>query len=95
MSTYEEWPLEFVRIVEKIRQPLLSAGFRFDYEELFEQLGIAVLVLKHKVPTSKTNLLGLAIYDRLARIPYKKRKELIRRLSRFYVRIIRSRDAQV
>ncbi len=92
MPRYEKWPHEFVRIVEKIRQPLLAAGFRFDYEELFEQLGIVVLIFRHKTSLHKTNLLGLAIYDKLYRIPYRKRKELITRLSKFYVTIIRSRD---
>lgn len=64
----------------KIGKRLAEAGFRYDYDELFYQFCLAVLVVQHKKKTKDLNLLGLAIWQQLMTISYPRREEVMKKL---------------
>jgi len=87
MQTYKDWPRELFLEIDRYTTQLRSYGFITDYDEVFEQLGMAVLVLMHKSSQYHAridNLLGMTLVADLRDIPYQKRKEVLRYLLSLY-----------
>lgn len=89
----DDWPPELKSFIYKMKTKLEGYGFRTDLDEMFEQLGLAVLVKSHVVPDFYiTNLLGASIVVELEVVPYKKRKILLKRLRRLYAAYIKTSE---
>jgi len=93
MAQPEKWPRELYIYISKLKYQLESYGFRTDYDEMFEQLGLAILVCQHKIPYFSANLLGATIRAELMDIQYKERKVLLRHLAKLYKQELNRRRA--
>lgn len=91
----DDWPPELRVFVYKMKTKLEGYGFRTDLDEMFEQLGLAVLVKSHVVPDFYiTNLLGASIVVELEVMPYKKRKIVLKKLRRLYATYLEKKKTE-
>lgn len=77
---------EFFLAISQYKSKVESYGFFTDYAEMYDQLGKAVLVCRHRLPWSELrNLLGITLHVELMALPYKVRCVELERLTKLYV----------
>ncbi len=84
---YKDWTPELSLLIDKWKRRLEFYRYQTDYEEVYYNLGIVILVLQHKiVPWNIDNMLAVMLNAELRSMPYLKRKKLITYMAGVYAR---------
>ncbi len=90
---YKNWTPELSLLVHKWKTKLEFYRYQTDYEEVYYNLGIVILVLQHKIPPwNIDNMLGAMLNAELRSMPYLKRKKLVDYMAGVYGRNFQERQ---
>lgn len=91
-KTHKDWPEDFYLVIDKFTQKMRRYGFVTDHDQVFEQLGTAILVMQHKLPNvSLDDLMGVTLMAEIFDLPHKERKEELRKLTSLYANYFQAR----
>jgi hypothetical protein len=94
MSVHDEWPSDLYLKIDKLKQKMQSYGYVTDYEEMFEQVGLAVLICQHKAAQHTLNIMGMSILAELMYLDYPERKKEVMAFAKLYASYFRSKKAK-
>jgi hypothetical protein len=88
--TYHNWTPDLSKLVEFFFQKLMKYGFITDREEVCYELGVAMLVVSHRLSrASLTNLMTMTLEAELMSLPYQRRKVVVSRIHEIYKEAIK------
>jgi hypothetical protein len=83
--TYKSWTPELSKLVDVYYQRVLRYGFSTDRDEVCYELGIAMLVVSHRLSrASLKNMMSITLEAELMSIPYERRKRALLEIYKIY-----------
>lgn len=84
---------ELLIALDRLQRKVQSYGYYTDCAEMFEQVGLTILILRHQLPENyvRRDMLSITILSEIVYLPYSRRKRVVNRLYRLYASYLEGR----